>query len=550
MYDERYQLQNYAITGDPEEADHNQHYSEEIEEQLRKTYLLIAKKKRDLLPRLQKLIKKYPRVPAFKNYLSTYYSQKGNIEKAFEVNRWLCKEHPNYLHGKINLAAQHLQEENYEKVPEILGEALDLQDLYPERKVFHSSEFAGFFNVTCQYLIATNQLEAAESRLEVAADILPSKSTTHIRMMILTKRMESFQERQAEEEKNARTPEVREYDKTVQTTEKPSFHHPEIEYLYNEDLSIDVATLNEILALPRASLIADLEKVLKDSIARFEFFENLAMEEGWFEDTMSFPLHAMALLGELKATKSLPTFLEVLRQGEDFLEFWFSDHTTETLWEFVYHIGEGQLETLRDFLYERNIYYQGKSAVTTAVFQVSEHQPERKQEVIEWYKEVLSYYLNNIEDKDLIDSELISFIAWEAGDLKAEELLALVEKCYEQKLIHHTILGDYKEYKKSFFEEARISPKRNIYSSTFEKYQDILKAWSSYQSEEEQEGGLWDEKMGQLESGEFRIPTSEQSTNSEWMPATVKRETPKVGRNEPCPCGSGKKYKKCCLKKG
>ena len=23
----------------------------------------------------------------------------------------------------------------------------------------------------------------------------------------------------------------------------------------------------------------------------------------------------------------------------------------------------------------------------------------------------------------------------------------------------------------------------------------------------------------------------------------------KVGRNEPCPCGSGKKYKKCCLKK-
>ena len=25
------------------------------------------------------------------------------------------------------------------------------------------------------------------------------------------------------------------------------------------------------------------------------------------------------------------------------------------------------------------------------------------------------------------------------------------------------------------------------------------------------------------------------------------RTTPKIGRNEPCPCGSGKKYKKCCL---
>ena len=31
-------------------------------------------------------------------------------------------------------------------------------------------------------------------------------------------------------------------------------------------------------------------------------------------------------------------------------------------------------------------------------------------------------------------------------------------------------------------------------------------------------------------------------------PATVKREEPKVGRNDPCPCRSGKKYKNCCGK--
>lgn len=27
------------------------------------------------------------------------------------------------------------------------------------------------------------------------------------------------------------------------------------------------------------------------------------------------------------------------------------------------------------------------------------------------------------------------------------------------------------------------------------------------------------------------------------------REEPRVGRNDPCPCGSGQKYKKCCLLK-
>ena len=28
-------------------------------------------------------------------------------------------------------------------------------------------------------------------------------------------------------------------------------------------------------------------------------------------------------------------------------------------------------------------------------------------------------------------------------------------------------------------------------------------------------------------------------------PAPIRREEPKVGRNDPCPCGSGKKYKRC-----
>jgi len=29
--------------------------------------------------------------------------------------------------------------------------------------------------------------------------------------------------------------------------------------------------------------------------------------------------------------------------------------------------------------------------------------------------------------------------------------------------------------------------------------------------------------------------------------ATVRRSEPKLGRNDPCFCGSGKKFKKCCL---
>jgi len=43
------------------------------------------------------------------------------------------------------------------------------------------------------------------------------------------------------------------------------------------------------------------------------------------------------------------------------------------------------------------------------------------------------------------------------------------------------------------------------------------------------EGGIWYFVDGQLQK-----------------PETQTRVVPKVGRNDPCPCGSGKKYKKCC----
>jgi preprotein translocase subunit SecA len=39
-------------------------------------------------------------------------------------------------------------------------------------------------------------------------------------------------------------------------------------------------------------------------------------------------------------------------------------------------------------------------------------------------------------------------------------------------------------------------------------------------------------------------PTMEAARRGKAQP--IRRETPKVGRNDPCPCGSGKKYKKCC----
>ena len=48
---------------------------------------------------------------------------------------------------------------------------------------------------------------------------------------------------------------------------------------------------------------------------------------------------------------------------------------------------------------------------------------------------------------------------------------------------------------------------------------------------------------------EYRKKKEEGTLRNSVNIVLFKRRTPKVGRNEPCPCGSGKKYKKCCLNK-
>jgi uncharacterized protein YecA (UPF0149 family) len=62
-----------------------------------------------------------------------------------------------------------------------------------------------------------------------------------------------------------------------------------------------------------------------------------------------------------------------------------------------------------------------------------------------------------------------------------------------------------------------------------------------------------DARTGEIHTKEQVL--SMQDVERRWMkemhlPLTKRQQrTGRVGRNEPCPCGSGKKFKKCCLVK-
>ena len=54
-----------------------------------------------------------------------------------------------------------------------------------------------------------------------------------------------------------------------------------------------------------------------------------------------------------------------------------------------------------------------------------------------------------------------------------------------------------------------------------------------------------EQQAGQLANVTYTHPNEDGSVSEEAATGVPADDVPKVGRNDPCPCGSGKKYKQC-----
>ena len=117
---------------------------------------------------------------------------------------------------------------------------------------------------------------------------------------------------------------------------------------------------------------------------------------------------------------------------------------------------------------------------------------------------------------------------------------------------------------------AQKNPKNEYKREAYEMFEEMLQTINTETvkvlfslelvSEEEinelKERALEEQKKQQSLSSEnqstLQPPTIGQNISSEQQepkaPQTIQRNAPKLGRNDPCHCGSGKKFKHCCGK--
>ena len=435
------------------------------------------------------------------------------------------------------LASEYLQKEQYEKIPEILGDSLDLKMLYPDRKVFHVNEFEGFNGMVCQYFAAIDDLHAAQARLELIENYVPdSPKLPQLQMLLMNRRFAEMTKR--DEERRSRResrPIGRGHDISIQTDEAPKLQHTELLILYQQDLAIPKDSLQGLLELPRETLLVDLSHILWDSVRRYAYFSEESEESGrWDEKRYTFPMHALFLLTELDAKDQLPLLLDCLRQGHDYLEFWYGDHIFETWWHFIYHLGQDQLDLLRAFMQEPDLHYHAKTVISQAVCQIGLHQRERLPEVLDWYQHILDYFLAHQEEELLIDLDAIAPIISDLAHLpRAKKLLSLIQTYYAQDLIDEMFVGTYDDLEQDILQPPQYDRKRTIFSHIFDHYQHIISTWGGYQSEDHKEA---------LQTNVTEL-TPDRKSDRQSMTPPKPLTVQKVGRNNPCPCGSGRSTK-------
>ncbi len=319
--------------------------------------------------------------------------------------------------------------------------------------------------------------------------------------------------------------------------ENLNFHYPQqMQYLYENSMRISHDLLREILALSQDELLDDLEMLLKDARNRYkeivEICDKLETEE--YLQYSTFAFHALMLLGEINCDRSLDLALNFLKtpdneefSNQGFIDFYFGDSITEDLWMVFYRLGINREQKLCDFFFEKHIDEFTKCPASQALKQIALHHKEKTKEIQGCYEEVLRRFVEPefYEDENLNDvCQIITSVVGDYMETLPNPISPCVKTLYDLDLVCEWNIGSYKEFVEDIERYSKYSFREVVDVFTF--YDNAVKNWYCYNKDK---SDFYDDK---------------------WIKPQQPYITPKTaGRNDPCPCGSGKKYKKCCLGK-
>ncbi|GAA4007390.1 hypothetical protein GCM10022408_19170 [Hymenobacter fastidiosus] len=317
---------------------------------------------------------------------------------------------------------------------------------------------------------------------------------------------------------------------------RPTFAHPVFEQLFERDYFIEDAVLREILVLGPETAVPELLKIVDTALASYR--SGALAGTDWLDNY--YFSHVLYLLHELQAPEALDVYRRLLRLDSVASDFWFGDALFEEVPALLAHAGQTRLTELLALLEDEQLLLQHRLVAADSITLLAREQPALRPAISAFLQQHLRHIIAHPDQAATLfpaDADSYGYTAEDylgglladAQDAGFSELEPEMRELHRLGLVDEDIAGGEDDI--TFDVPYPLVPAPDIFS----RYQQLRDDPDNYSPFHPDAAGIA-LRRAQQEARYARL-------RRDSMPRQV---LPKIGRNDPCPCGSGKKYKKCC----
>lgn len=251
----------------------------------------------------------------------------------------------------------------------------------------------------------------------------------------------------------------------------------------------------------------------------YHALEKAVLEKEELEPDYELHFYALHLMAQFQERGSFPKIMEMASLPRDVLDGLIGDAVTSTLQDILYNTYNGDLELLKNAVKNPDIDEYARSSMLDVMGQLYLDGDLRKEELQDFSRRI-------VYDEDEIGEYIYIALVHVLCDCHMVEMLPEIRRLFEDGRIDTMGIGGYEEAVDMMFQHEGNICKTPVNAA------DMLRSWAMFQEEDQE---LFREKDIEKLFREIDAQYNRQEKKI------------KIGRNDPCPCGSGKKYKKCCL---
>lgn len=278
------------------------------------------------------------------------------------------------------------------------------------------------------------------------------------------------------------------------------------------------------------------ETVLEARKKKEEVTEVLLMElekvanniEKYTEDQAYFlPLYAMFLLAEFKEKRAFPIIIKLITNNQKDVDDLLGDLITEDLKKILASTFNGNVKCLYDVITKLELNEYIRSAAFHALEILNKYNIITKEEIIKMIDKMLAEELK--EDDSIVISDIVVYIS----ENQIYDKVGLVRNLYNYNRVNIQMIGGYDQFVDDLYGKIDHHSDKTMIEDTIKS----LSWWDCFNKDNDNKNIDFSERIQEFIKSEKKKEQQEL------------KKTKEIGRNDLCYCGSGKKYKKCCLNK-